>query len=448
MSDLHVKYLLLGGGVASFAAAKAIRQRDQQGSLMLIGQEISRPYDRTQISKGFLRRQVPRSALFTSEPDWFANQRVQLRTGTQAAHLDATRRIVILGTGQALTYDKLLIAIGAQPRKLPLPGAEMPGVLMLRTIEDVERLHTVIDGARAHGRPHDTGRGKAVVIGGGLMGVEAAASFRQLGLAVDLVVGSAYPWASFAGESTGKLVSMFLKSKGINVFDGLRATKVEGDNRAQRIALSNGKSLDCDFVLAAVGTTPNKDLLRGTPIVAEKAILTDEHCRTSEPDIFAAGDCAAVRDPLFGKHRWAEQWDTAAITGTIAGSNMAAEAAPALPAESFNSVTTFGTEAFGVRLRAWGSSKHLDHRILRGTPTLESPEFIEIAVASDGRITQILATGIFSPPPLAAEGQGGGLGQLESSSTVLEELVRRRVNVSGKEEALKDPAVPLEGLLK
>jgi 3-phenylpropionate/trans-cinnamate dioxygenase ferredoxin reductase component len=424
MSDLHVKYLLLGGGVASFNAAQAIRQRDPQGSLMLIGQEISRPYDRSQISKGFLRRQIPRTALFTAEPDWFANSHVQLRTGTQAAHVDTTRRIVTLGSGQALTYDRLLVATGAQPRRLALPGADLPNVLMLRTIEDVERLHTVIDSARAGGRRHDGGRGKAAIIGGGLMGVEVAASLKQIGLAVDLVVGGPHPWSSFAGEATGKFVSVFLKSNGVTVHDGLRAAKVEGDNRAQRVILSDGKSLECDFVVACVGTLPNKELLRSTPIVSEKAILTDERCRTSEPVIFAAGDCAAIRDPIFGKHRWAEQWDTAAITGAIAGANMTGAD------ETFKSVTTFVTEAFGVRLRAWGSSKHLDHRILRGAPTLESPDFLEIGVSSDGRVSQILAAGTASELPF------------------LEELVRQRVQVAGQEEALKDPAVRLESLLK
>jgi 3-phenylpropionate/trans-cinnamate dioxygenase ferredoxin reductase component len=423
MSDLHVKYLLIGGGVAALSAAGAIRRMDSQGALMLVGQEINRPYYRTPLSKAFLLRRATRSSLFACEPDWFSAHHVQLHTGCRAAHLDASRHVVTLDNGQAISYDLLLLATGANPRALNLLGGNLPNVFALRTIEDFEQLHTAIDKARTEGHRHPGGRGRAVVIGGGLMGVEVAAGLAESGLAADLVVGGPHPWAKFAGEATGKFLSHFLTRKGVTVHDGARAARVEGDGRAQRVVLADGGILDCDFAVAAVGTVPNKELLRGTAIMAEKAILTDEHCYTNYPDIYAAGDCAAVRDPIFGKHRPADQWDTAAATGTVAGANMAGADV------RFEAVTTFTTEIGGLTARAWGHSKHLSRRLLRGTPNVESPDFLEIGIADDGRVSQVLAVGF------------------TGDATVLEELVRQRVRIEGNEEALKDPTSRLQDLL-
>jgi NAD(P)H-nitrite reductase large subunit len=158
-------------------------------------------------------------------------------------------------------------------------------------------------------------------------------------------------------------------------------------------------------------------------VIAEKAVLADEHCQTSEAAIYAAGDCAAVRDNLFGRHRVAAQWDTAATTGAIAGANMAGEVA------TFGDVTHFSTELFGLPVWAWGQSQHLDRRLLRGTPNVESPDFLEFGVAGDGRISFALGVG-----PHAGD-------------EVLAELVRRRVKINGNEEQLKDPTVALGDLL-
>jgi len=188
----------------------------------------------------------------------------------------------------------------------------------------------------------------------------------------------------------------------------------------QRVALSDGSSVPCDFLVAAVGSVVNKELLRGTPVVAEKAVLVDEHCRTSEASIYAAGDCAAVRDKLFARYRPPAQWDTAAATGAIAGANMAGEE------KAFEDVTHFSTELFGVPVWAWGHAAHIDRRLMRGAPNVESPDFAEIGVAGDGRISYAIGVG-----PHAAD-------------KLLPELVKRRVKINGNEERLTDPGQPLD----
>jgi NADPH-dependent 2,4-dienoyl-CoA reductase/sulfur reductase-like enzyme len=215
-------------------------------------------------------------------------------------------------------------------------------------------------------------------------------------------------------------MALFLEHHGVTVHAGDRAARVEGDGRVQRMVLASGKSVACDFAVAAVGIQVHKEILRGTPIAAEKAILVDAGCRTNVRGIFAAGDCAAVFDPLFGKHRMMQHWDSATLTGKIAGINMAGGDA------KFESASFFDSQVFGLKLGVWGEARVVDRRMIRGTPSAESPEFIEIGVAADGRIAQVIAV--------------GKVGQTE----LLARLVRERVSTSGREEELRDPGFGLD----
>ena len=309
MSDLHVKYLLVGGGVAGSEAAKAIREIDREGDLLMIGQEINRPYHRPPLSKEYLRGQRTRESLFTMPAEWFVQSRVQLRTGRRLSRLDTTRNAVTLDNGEGVSFDRLLLAIGGAARAR-LRRAQLPNLFYLRTLEDAERLQHAIAKAVREGQSHPKGRGRAVVIGGGTLGVELAASLTQAGLHVDLAISAEHPWRQLAGETAGRCIAQFLESHGVAVHRNDRAAALEGDGRVQRVALASGKTLPCDFAVAAVGIAIHKDILRGTPIAAEQAILVDAGCRTSVRDVFAAGDCAAIFDPLFGKYRLMHHWDT------------------------------------------------------------------------------------------------------------------------------------------
>ncbi len=177
MSMHHVKYLLVGGGVASSSAARAIRELDSEGSIVLLGQEIVRPYHRPPLSKEYLRRQQPREALFVHGRDWFEANHIQLRTGRRAAHLDVTRSALTLDDGEKFGYDQLLLATGMSPRPLEIAGALLPNLYYLRTLEDIHHLQNAVDKAKKEGHLHDPAvragpRGRAAVIGAGLLGVE------------------------------------------------------------------------------------------------------------------------------------------------------------------------------------------------------------------------------------------------------------------------------------
>jgi len=179
--------------------------------------------------------------------------------------------------------------------------------------------------------------------------------------------------------------------------------------------LGSGETLICDFAVPAIGIVVNKELLRGTPIMAEKAILVDAQLQTNVAGIYAAGDCAAVFDPLFGKHRILDHWDNAQVTGALAGRNMAGAN------ERYDAVNYFFSDIFELSVSGWGEARLVTRRLVRGTPGVEKPDFIEFGVAADGRIAQIVAFGH------------------ANEDEFLKDLVRRRVNVEGREEAIKDP---------
>jgi NADPH-dependent 2,4-dienoyl-CoA reductase/sulfur reductase-like enzyme len=219
MSSLHVKYLLVGGGLATSAAVTAIRKLDPRGEILIVGAEKVRPYNRPPLSKDFLRKQTLKSELFTLPVNWFSDNRVQLRTGLRASHLDTNRRVVMLESGQDVSFDTLLLATGLSPLHLSIPGADYPNVHYVRTIDDIERLHNAVDKAKREGTKHESGsgRGRVAVIGGGVLGVELAASLRQLGLAVDLLISKPHPWSKFAGEHTGGFLTRYLEAHGVTV---------------------------------------------------------------------------------------------------------------------------------------------------------------------------------------------------------------------------------------
>jgi len=427
MTVLHVKYLLVGGGVASYAAAKAIRTLDADGSMLVVGREVHRPYLRPELSRRYLRRETTRQQLYLDDPEWFNRHHVDLRTGRKVSRIDPPRSAATFDSGEEVSYDHLLIATGATASTLDIPGARLPNLFTLRTIDDADLLRNAVDKAVKEGRLHGAGsdlpqaRGRVVVIGAGLLGVEVSASLRQLGMAVDLVAAGSYPWPKQAGEATGRFISMLLAKHGIAVHAGRRPLRLEGDGRVQRVILDDaaGTGLDCDFAVSCVGATVSKELLRGTTIAAGKAILVDSTGRTSVPNIFAAGDCCAILDPRFGKHRWLEHWDGAVATASMAGRNMAGAD------EAFQEMPGFETEVFGMPARGWGEARLVDRRLIRGATSGDSACFAEIGIDKTGRVAQVLVI--------------GDVPEAES----LRSLVFNRADVRGREEALRDPATPV-----
>jgi 3-phenylpropionate/trans-cinnamate dioxygenase ferredoxin reductase component len=416
MDRLHVNYLLVGGGIASSEAVRAIRARDPRGSLMLVTQEPIRPYQRPELSKRYIRRELARDAIVSRDPAWFASNEVTLRTGRRASMLEVSRHCMTLDNSDTIHYDKLLLAVGGSAKTLSIPGAKLPGVHYLRTLDDADRLLHAIDAARIEGLLHRDrkSRGHATVIGAGVLGVEVSASLKSVGLDVDYVVGRTHPWFHTAGEVVGRFVARSLEEASIPVHTQ-QAVRIDGDNRVQRVMLSDGAAIATNLVIACVGMNANLALLNSTPIAAEQSILVDEHCRSSVPDVFAAGDCCSALDPAFGKHRRCAHWSQAAMTGHVAGDCMAGGSSIVDPAVQFDSAWLHHSA------RMWGESRLVDRRIIRQSNT----HLIELGVDSSGRVAQVIVIGD------------------SSCDSQLKSLVATRASVAGREDALRDPMVEL-----
>lgn len=413
MERLHVKYLLIGGGIASSAAAESIRSLDKTESILLVAQEISRTYDRSPLSKGYLRRTTEKRELAAKQLGWYAEHGIQLRTGRRVAHIDVPRSCALIDNGDEVFFDSMMLATGAVPKPIGLTGGGLPNTFYLKTIADADRLHHAIEISRS------AGHNRACVIGAGLLGVEVAASLAQVGMHIDLIQSQATVWPKIAGEQTGAFLGRRLKSAGVKVHDGVRAVRLEGDGRVQRVVLSDDSIVPADFVVAAVGSQLNREILRNTPIAAESAVLTDEHGRTNIENIYAAGDCAAILDRRFGKHRPATHWGHAATTGRLCGINMAGGDA------AYDEVTHFTSEVAGLTVHVWGESRFVSHRLMRGNALCDEGGFAEIGIAADGRVAQIVAV------------------DREDEHAAYERMVYDRVTIADRAEALKDPATPL-----
>lgn len=419
MNHSHVKYLIIGGGLAGASAAQAIRRHDTAGRLLMIGQEVFRPYHRPPLSKEYLRGEKPQAEIFTNEPAWFDDNHVEFQSGRRVVSLDTARAAATLDDGHEISFDNALIATGGSAAPLDIPGAKFPNVFYVRRLQDSDHLRNAVEKAKKEGRPHDRGRGRAVIIGGGFLGVELAASLTQMGLNATLVCGSPWPWSKIAGETTGRYLTKFLEKHGVRVVAQKRPVRFDGDGRVQRVILPDYEPLECDLVVPSVGMIPHKDLARGTPILSEKAIVVDEYARTNIRNIYAAGDCCAIFDPLFGKHRTLDHWDNAVQSGELAGTNMAGVE------KKYDAVNNFFSDVFNLTLNGWGEARQVRRRILRGTPVSDHPDFAEIGIDDAGRVAQVLCL------------------NHTNEDDALRRLVATRADVQGREEALADAAKPL-----
>jgi 3-phenylpropionate/trans-cinnamate dioxygenase ferredoxin reductase component len=268
--------LLVGGGVASVRCARTLRRHGFDGRIVLVGAEVTPPYNRPPLSKELLRDALPDELVLAEPESWYARRDVDLRLGTTVAALDASARTVTLADGARIGFEHALLATGAEPRVPPIPGGER--ALLLRTITDSRAIH-------AAARPGS----RAVVIGGGFIGVEVASSLATLGVSVTVVELGPHLWGGALGPTLAAWARDRLQQAGITVLTDTAAEAIEPDGI--RVA---GELLSADLVVAGIGVTPRTDLAAAAGLDADDGILTDAHHRTSAAGIFAAGDVARV----------------------------------------------------------------------------------------------------------------------------------------------------------
>jgi 3-phenylpropionate/trans-cinnamate dioxygenase ferredoxin reductase subunit len=347
--DKEKVYAIIGAGLAGFSAARTLRLEGFEGRVMLLGEETDAPYERPPLSKDRLRGEISRERVLLELPNYYEEHAIELQLGERVARIDPSLRVLELSGGSSVSYDKLLMATGAAPRHLDVPGHDLDGILYLRTLRDCEKLSDLL---QAH--PH------VLIIGTGFIGCEVAASATQLGCKVTLA-GPELPLAHVLGSELSEIYAGYHRDKGVTLKTGVTSTAFKGAGHVEQAIFSDGSTVDCDLVVAGIGVTPNIELVAGH-VKIENGIATDEFCRTDVANIFAAGDVANSWHPRLGSRVRLEHFDNARRQGEAAAKTMIGKL------EAFDTVPFFYSDQYGLDLAYRGSAPSWDKVIIRGKP--------------------------------------------------------------------------------
>src|SRR4051794_15694664 len=294
--------------MAGAKAAEALRAEGFDGRLVLVGREPEAPYERPPLSKDYLRGESPREKALVHPASFYADHDVELLTEVSAVALDTSAQRVELDSGPALDFDRVLLATGSIPRRPPIPGADLDGVHVLRTLADADELRA----AFARGGP-------VVLIGAGWIGCEGAAPARQLGLDVTLVDQVDAPLQNVLGAEIGGWFGALHAKHDVRLHLSSGVAQVEGDGAVRAVRLTDGTRIEAQTVVLAVGVSPDVHLALSAGLTVGDGLVVDDHPRTSHPGIFAAGDIASAWHPRYERHIPAEHWSAALNQGTAAG---------------------------------------------------------------------------------------------------------------------------------
>jgi NADPH-dependent 2,4-dienoyl-CoA reductase/sulfur reductase-like enzyme len=355
MSDAGV--LIVGGGLAGQRCAETLRRRGYEEPVRIVCAEAERPYDRPPLSKGVLGGSVEEAATAFRPSEWYEEQGVELLLGARAERLDPESRLVLLEGGEELPYGRLLIASGGAPRRLPfLEGFE--NVHYLRTFGDARRLKA------------ELGPGvRLAIVGAGFIGQEVAATALGLGAEVTIVEAMEVPLAPILGTELGRWFADLHIEAGVRLLTGAMLEGTHGEGRVEQLVLADGTRIDCDVVVAGIGTVPATGWLGGSGL-GESGVEVDVHGRTALPGVFAAGDASLPFDPRFGVHARTEHWDAAAWQGAAAAKAMLGEepGTPPLP--------SFWSDQHGVRIQSVGHPHLGDGVAIEGDPAARDFEAV------------------------------------------------------------------------
>jgi 3-phenylpropionate/trans-cinnamate dioxygenase ferredoxin reductase component len=344
-------FVIVGGGLAGAKAAETLRDEGFDGRVVLIGEEAVRPYERPPLSKDRLRGEGEPDAIFVHPEDFYDARSIELRTGTRAARLDLGSSEVELSDGERIAFDKLLLATGSTPRRLPVPGADLPGVHLLRTVGDADELRgSLSPGARL------------VVIGAGWIGCEVAASARQIGAEVTMLAPDTVPLERVLGPEVGAVYRDLHAGHGVNLALGTGVEAIEGSDRVTGVRTSDARVLGADVVVIGVGVAPRTELAEAAGLGVDNGVLADDRLRTSAPNVFVAGDIANAEHPILGGRVRVEHWATALEQGPAAARNMLGQDLP------YERIPYFFSDQYDVGMEYAGHALTWDRVVFRGDP--------------------------------------------------------------------------------
>jgi 3-phenylpropionate/trans-cinnamate dioxygenase ferredoxin reductase component len=359
-------FIIVGASLAGAKAAEELRSQGFDGRLLLIGSEPERPYERPPLTKDYLRGESAREKTYVHEQGFYKDHQIMLEADSTVTAVDLRRSRVALADGRAYDYDRLLLATGAEPRRIPIAGAELGGVHYLRTLQDCDALRERLN----------TG-GRVIVVGAGWIGSEFAASARQRGLDVTIIDPLTLPNERIFGAEIGAFYRDVHRDHGVELILGEGVQAFEGDAAVARVRTTGGRTIECDFVVVGIGVAPRVELASRAGLEVDNGILVDETLQTSVPDVFAAGDVARPLHPFYQERVRVEHWANALHQGPAAARAMLGEQA------SFDRIPYFFSDQYEVGMEYSGYAPDWDEVAFRGDPS--DGEFIAFWLR-DGRV--------------------------------------------------------------
>ena len=350
---LQRDYLIIGSGIGGASACEGVRKHDKRGTITIVGTEIMPPYNRWMLSKDFLReRNPPLKKLEHFNQRWFDSRKIETRFATIVKQFNIERRLAVLGNGESIEFNKACLAMGSRPVRPPVAGVNLGNVIYLRTVRDAFALREMANIEKA-----------VVVIGGGLLACEAAASLRMLKLKVTMMHRNAYLLNRYLDSQTGPWLTDYYAKHGITMLIGESLNGFEGKTVLRNIQTKSGNRVPAGLAVVACGAEPNLDLVRNTPLSGPHGSPVTEYLETEEKGIFAVGDLAFYPDRIMGGVRRQTHWENARAQGLVAGANMTGK-----KRIRYEQVPYFWSEMFDLRLHFVGDFSMQPTRVdLRGT---------------------------------------------------------------------------------
>lgn len=409
---MEFKYLIIGGGVAGTTAANTIRQSDKESSLAIVSDEPHYLYSRLMLSKpNFFLGKIPFEQIWLKDKSWYKNNNVDFLGGKKAIKLDPDSKTIYLDDQTEIKYEKLLLATGLNPRRLPVPGADKQGVFYLRTLDHGKAIIKAVASVK-----------QAVTIGGGFISFEMANLLQLSGAAVSIIIREPRFWDPILDKTASQIVETAITKGGVKIIRNAEVKQINGDDHVTGITLSDDTTLPCDMIMCGLGATCDIDWLEESGLKTDRAILADCYLKTNLPDVWSAGDVTAFADPILQEVVHLGNWVNAQEQGRIAGLNMVGAKQP------FTFVSYYTTHGFDISVTFVGnvSPKKDWQTVTRFGP--DAKVHAQLLIVGNELVGAVLInqTQILRP---------------------ISQLIEKNINVADKHKQLADPDFDLSTLI-
>jgi len=363
------RIVIAGAGHAAGQVVTTLRQLKFSGQIVLIGDEPYLPYQRPPLSKKFLAGEMPAERLYVKPESFYDDPQIELHLGTKITAIDRKAKTVQIEDGGDIAYDKLVLAFGSRVRKLPVEGTDLPGVHYLRNISDVEDIREDLESGH-----------KIVIIGAGYIGLEVAAVTRQLGLEVTVVEMADRVMSRVVSSEISDFYQIEHAGQGVKLRLGKSIVAIHGKKRVKRVETGDGEEIAADIVVIGVGIVPNTELASDAGLDVDDGIVVDDRCLSSDPNIYAVGDCTAHPNSIYDRRLRLESVHNAVEQAKTAASNICGKEV------HYSQVPWFWSDQYDLKLQIAGLSEGYDDVVIRGNPAEKSFACLYL---KDGRLIAV-----------------------------------------------------------